>query len=402
MDHRNRNLNLVMQRTLNALDNIIKACLICFVVFSMFSISLTQISFGLGSLAWLVKVQLTRSWKEIHLPLGIPMLLFVAACLLAVALAVDPGHSFKSLKKLLQIIVFYWAVNSIRDSKQRNLLVILLIVSACGAAANGFVQFLRVELTESTRVEGTMSTYMTFGGILMLTGLLGLGRLLFRRPLEYWLAAAVVLIGVCLLLTLTRQAWLGFFVGAVFLGGFWKPRFLFAVPILIGLLLLFSPPAVKTRLHSMVDLNNWTFQARVSLWRGGWAVFKDHPVTGCGFRCMDIVLSDYPDPTGYIKRYKGMHNNFVQLAVDTGILGLSAWMSIWVAYFLALFRRHFPKEAADPLKWVPLGSGAAVLGFLAGGFFEVNFYDSEVVMLLYFIMALPFVGPMKNALPKET
>ena len=27
-----------------------------------------------------------------------------------------------------------------------------------------------------------------------------------------------------------------------------------------------------------------------------------------------------------------------------------------------------------------------------GGFLESNFYDSEVVMVLYFIMALPFVG----------
>ena len=36
------------------------------------------------------------------------------------------------------------------------------------------------------------------------------------------------------------------------------------------------------------------------------------------------------------------------------------------------------------------------LAFLAGGCFETNLYDSEVVMVLYFIMALPFAGsPMK-------
>jgi hypothetical protein len=33
-----------------------------------------------------------------------------------------------------------------------------------------------------------------------------------------------------------------------------------------------------------------------------------------------------------------------------------------------------------------------VLAFLAAGFFETNFYDSEVAMVLYFIMALPFSG----------
>jgi len=35
-----------------------------------------------------------------------------------------------------------------------------------------------------------------------------------------------------------------------------------------------------------------------------------------------------------------------------------------------------------------MGTIAAVLGFLAGGFFEKNFYDSGIVMLLYFIMGI--------------
>ena len=42
-----------------------------------------------------------------------------------------------------------------------------------------------------------------------------------------------------------------------------------------------------------------------------------------------------------------------------------------------------------------IGSLAAVTGFLAGGMFETNFYDSEVVMLLYFIMGA-FSSPDKR------
>jgi len=43
-----------------------------------------------------------------------------------------------------------------------------------------------------------------------------------------------------------------------------------------------------------------------------------------------------------------------------------------------------------------IGSLAAVLGFLAGGMFETNFYDSEVVMLLYFIMGLALAETSKK------
>ena len=50
----------------------------------------------------------------------------------------------------------------------------------------------------------------------------------------------------------------------------------------------------------------------------------------------------------------------------------------------------------SPVEWVIYSSSAAVIAFLAAGFFESNFYDSEVVMLLYFIMALPFADSNLN------
>ena len=348
------------------LDRILSLSLVLFVMFSMFSISITQIAFAVGTIAWLTKISLTKSWSRVRLPLGIPFLLFIVACILAVVTAVDPGYSVKSLKKLLQIFIFFWAVNSIKDERQRDFLVLLLASAGSLAALYGIYQGLLTPVTTATRVEGTMSIYMTFAGILMLSGLMALGRFLFRKPRENWLGAAVFLIVVCLLLTLTRQAWLGFLTGLVFLVFVWRTRLLLGIPVLLVLALLFSPAGVKERIHSMTDLSDWTYQSRLALWQGGWNVFKDYPLTGCGFRCMDLVHTEYPDPTGYIKRYKGMHNNFVQLAVDTGLLGLAAWVSIWACYFLALFRRTRDPAENSSSRWVIHGSAAAVLGFSGG------------------------------------
>jgi O-antigen ligase len=374
------------------LDKVLSFSLILFVMFSMFSISITQIAFAVGTIAWLSKTSLNNSWKQTPFPLWVPFLLFISASILAVVTAVDPSYSVKPLKKLLQILIFFWAVNSIKDEKERDFLVLLLAVAGCVAAIYGIYQGLLTPVTTATRVEGTMSIYMTFAGILMLSGLVALGRFLMREPRENWLGGAVFLIVVCLLLTLTRQAWLGFLTGLVFLVFIWKKRLLWGIPVLLALALLLAPAGVKQRIHSMVDLSDWTYQSRLALWQGGWQVFKDYPLTGCGFRCMDLVHSDYPDPTGYIAKYRGMHNNFVQLAVDTGLLGLTAWISIWACYFLALFRKTRDPAKNSSANWVIHGSAAAVLGFLAGGVFEVNYYDSEVTMLLYFIMALPFAG----------
>ena len=133
----------------------------------------------------------------------------------------------------------------------------------------------------------------------------------------------------------------------------------------------------------------------------GWEIFKDNPLTGCGFRCVDLVHSQYPDPTGYVKRIRGMHNNFIQIAVDTGALGLSAWLGIWACFFVSLHRFSKNLSKNSPEKWVIFGSAAVGISFLFGGFFESSVYDSEVVMLLYFIMALPFTIFKINDLPKE-
>jgi O-antigen ligase len=87
-----------------------------------------------------------------------------------------------------------------------------------------------------------------------------------------------------------------------------------------------------------------------------------------------------------------MHSNFVQLAVDTGVLGLSAWLAIWVCFFRLLYQK-FSKQKDDPSRqWILWGSMAPAIAFLAGGCFESNYYDSEVAMVLFFMMALPFSG----------
>jgi O-antigen ligase len=112
-------------------------------------------------------------------------------------------------------------------------------------------------------------------------------------------------------------------------------------------------------------------------------------LTGCGFKCIDAVNQDYPDPKGYIKKLRGLHNNLIQLAVDTGLFGLVSWISIWVMYFMTLYWRLVSKPDDSAFRRDTMASAAAVIGFLVAGLFETNFYDAEVSMVLYFIMALP-------------
>ena len=86
-----------------------------------------------------------------------------------------------------------------------------------------------------------------------------------------------------------------------------------------------------------------------------------------------------------------MHSNIFQLLVDTGVVGFGTWLSIWIVYFIEVFKRLRAlanKKSQDNVIGILMGGSAAVLAFLVAGFFETNIYDSEVAMLLYFIMGI--------------
>jgi putative inorganic carbon (hco3(-)) transporter len=387
------------------LDKVIQFSLFIFVVFSMFSISVTQISFAIGALASLFKAHLTKSWNELRgTYVGITILCFCLACILSIITSVDFGSSLKLLKKLLQFIILFWVANAVQDEKQRDLLIKLVIVAGVATALNGLLPLLKPSffspesLYGGIRPIGTMSVPSTFSGILMIVGLVTLGRLLFHKPIKYWVLGSLGVIGLCLLLTTTRQAWLGFFIGSAFLLFFWNKKYLLFLPLLLAGLLLFAPEVIKDRLHSYTNLEGNAIKQRISTWKGGWRIFKDHAITGCGYKCVDSIHSQYPDPSGWIAHYRGMHSNIFQLLVDTGVLGLGTWISIWIAYFIQIFKRWrtlVVEKSQGGAVGILMGCSAAVLAFLIGGFFETNIYDSEVSMLIYFLMGLSLTQDKK-------
>jgi O-antigen ligase len=273
-----------------------------------------------------------------------------------------------------------------------------------------------------SRVEGTLSTYMTFAGILMMVSLLAISRVLYVSPKETWLWVCAGIILTSLFFTLTRQAWGGVFVGLLFFLFSSKRKYILVLLFSLFVAIFYFKKEIRSELTGielkllenktdarylflrhlivrtklLLNADDPTLRIRIALWQAGWEVFKDYPLTGCGFRCMDKLVSSYPDPTGYVERLRGMHNNFIQIAVDTGLLGLSTWVGIWFYFFLLLYQRAKALNGDTDERGVILGSAAVVLAFLAGGLFETNFYDSEVAMTLYFLMALPFSGSQKG------
>ena len=86
-----------------------------------------------------------------------------------------------------------------------------------------------------------------------------------------------------------------------------------------------------------------TLENRLFLWRAGLGMLRAHPVLGVGVELTDEAYDDYmlPGDIWYEDRStppSHLHSNFVHIAAERGLLGLAAWLSIWVAFFAQVWR----------------------------------------------------------------
>jgi len=405
--------NPKLSEKINLLDLTITLAFFLFALACNFSISLTQIAGFTGMGVLVIRLHFTQSWNQLKLVLLWPFLGLSLAWTLSTLLSVDPTLSLLGFKKVGLCVIFLWVINaapyiSLRPFQKflarflkshetiapLTLVIYVLIAATTVSALYGLTQAFYHGVSIPTRklIHGTLSHVFTFSAILMMVGLLAFARILFRAKNRSWFWISFLVISLCLALTFTRMVWMGYFTGLTFLLFFKKRYFAILPPALLIIMLIFGPDAIANRLMSMVNPENGSVALRLKMWEASLDVIADYPWTGCGYNCLYLIHDQYPQHPVLQEFYYNLHNNLVQIAVDSGVLGLGAWLGIWISYFVILFKR-FRKESPDSSpRWVVLGSSAAVLSFLFAGLFETNFYDSEVVMVLYFIMALPFVS----------
>jgi O-antigen ligase len=250
------------------------------------------------------------------------------------------------------------------------------------------------------RAKALFSIYMTLGGALVIGLALILARLAAGAPgtrvLEIVAGGpALVALG----LTYVRSAWLGLGAAVLVLAGLTR-RYAWLIAILVVAVPVFGVPSpLRTRALSIVDPADPTARERLYFWQAGWRMVKDAPLLGLGPGGVKRRYPEYRDPAARRPATGHLHNNPVQIAAERGVLGLAAWLAIWIAFFVQAGRVYarLPAARADD-RALCAGSLAAVAGFLVAGLFEYNFGDSEVIGLTWVVMAFPFVLDPAHAL----
>jgi O-antigen ligase len=202
-----------------------------------------------------------------------------------------------------------------------------------------------------------------------------------------------------LVVSQTRSAWIGFGAGLAVLAALAllrAPRLLWAAIAVGGALLLVSPGGIRSRL-TVLDESS---RDRYYMWQAGLDMVIERPVFGHGPGMIEVVYPRFRWPEAPNPNQPHLHNNVMQLAAERGLPGL-AFFLWWVGVaFLAALRAA--QRLATPGRgpaWAAAGALAALTAVFVAGLFEYNLGDSEVLMLVLLLTAVPVASDGSSARP---
>jgi hypothetical protein len=248
------------------------------------------------------------------------------------------------------------------------------------------------------RVSGFYSHYETYAEVLQLIAALAVG-MFIAHPKKFSvrgliIAAAILLIGVALVMTSTRAALAGLAV-AVFAMAVASSRRSTILAATVAIVIL-APAAFylveRARGISVLDPQEQSTAWRLEVWREAFGMIKDHPVVGIGKGSeakLKQSLGLYDEgrlPPGHF------HSTPIQIATWWGLPALIFYFAFMTILFVLIKRSVSKLKAAGQwdLWGIQLGCLGALAAFNVSSLVHFNFGDGEVVMTFWLLMGLAF------------
>ena len=405
-------------------------------------------------LTHIIEIIITRQFTWPHTPLNRPLFFYVIVTLISSFFAVNVKRSLGDTTNLLDVGIFFLIYLSLQNRSQIQKYTGLLLVYVTLTASYGIIQhYLEVDLFRLSRpisflkhvnddlrapvrISG-FSSYMTFAGQLAMTVSMIFAYVLCTksRLIKGWWLLSLVVTSFALLWTYTRSAWLGAICGIVVLGIMKKGKKFLVYALLIilvfaGVVLIQqvwqaerkeqfqqerlqeqsgittrmkrqreNPPSdVLSRFASMFRTKE--NRERIYTWASTLAMIKDHPLTGIGHGNYSDLCGEYRTIYGDFEFTSDAHahNNLLQIAVTGGIPLLGCFIWLWWVIFRSTYQIYQRRSSAFPA--LSLGVFGALIAFFVQGFFEHNFGDSEVAMMMWILLA--FVLKFQELAPTKT
>lgn len=347
------------------------------------------------TLFWAARAVSGAAFNFRNYPLLIPLLCYLGAQLLSMKNAVHPAMALQNAAwQALLIGLYVSAIDFADESVRKNIRTALLWTSVAagvyGALQRFGLDFIQWGVTWSDRPASTFGNPNFAAGWWIL--ILPIFAADVIKGERRWGAVFVVALGILnLYWGRTLGAWAALAVAAAIAAGVWlgekklNIRKIVSLPLLIVLGAGAFGAAFLASAQRMPG--HQSIQERILKWRTAAKMISDHPMLGLGAGNVKVHFALYQaDVSRAMNRSligtseSNVHNEFLQVAAETGLIGLAAFLSIFALW---IYRRmkddRFESEDAGRL--------AAVLAFLFYSLTNFPFRITPNACLLIYLLA---------------
>lgn len=382
-----------------------------------FSKSIIEICISVGIVLLLLKKSITKNFKLPSTPANLPLLLIFIAALLSLVNSQYLSLSLRAIvTKNIKFIMLYFLVIEAIDTRVKMLNVLWIgLLSGVIIFSDTLIQYFvtHIDLLHNyppfkyiNNVEIIIHTHYTSRFVDYFIGY-PTGSFPYPNDLAAWLLL-IIPVAMCIalfaplrvssrlglliflfvglyifILAKARTAWLGFVLSITLLV-FLKKKKVIVFGVLTAMFILamfcfFNSPDVIFGLSSMGD--------RLGMWQTGWAIFKNHPVIGNGINTFFNNFREYRTDVDKHERGSYAHNCYLQMAADTGLIGLGGFLWLIYAYFCSAIKNL--RKIVDPLcSNALLGISMGLFAFLIHSFFDTNLYSLNLASLFWLALGL--------------
>jgi O-antigen ligase len=361
------------------------------------SIAAAETLLAMACLGWLILRPSRIIWPSYL----VPLLVFMVTTVLSLLMSPQPEIGMGSVRKFVLFAMGLLAANFVQTQNRARISYAVLLAVSAAASILAVVQFiiayvkflstnnLADDPTVLTRITGFMGHWMTFSGEQLLVWCAATPAILLLS--RRWLVP-MGLIGVALVVSFTRSVWLGAAAGFLSVAMKLPRKVLVGVALPVALVAGATSGLIYHRVSMSFQQQKFAPDSgRVALFFGGVQMIYDHPLFGVG---PERIHTEFPryyrgrDLSQTHFYYGHLENNILQIAAERGLLCLSAFF--WFIFELYASLLAMLKSARGDSRWIVLSAVAALTGFVVAGFFSYNFGDSEILLLLLFIVSVPY------------
>lgn len=335
-------------------------------------------------------------------PLELPLLFFmsVSSVLLLTNITIFRINSDGFRAVVQNMLWFFVTVQLLKSREGARRFLYLVVTTGTLLSLHGIYQCLtgvsvpakwidKAEYSITSRAFSIAGNPNALAAFLILIIPIGIALFYYEKEakLKFLSLSATSIMSLCLLLTFSRAAWFGFALG-IFIFVILKKEYKILVLVaLIAIIVAIVMPSTVSRLTYLFSpeyIGSSMTGGRVVRWTTGLMLLKSNWLTGLGFGMFGGAVAANYNISGTFY----MDNYFLKLAVESGVIGVGAFIIliyntlVWI--LRAIFRPFVGRQSV-----LIMGILCGMIGLIFHAFNENVF---EVPMIVYYFWSLAGVA----------